>query len=598
MSTINPISALIHGLAAVSLVSGCTTAATRPASAPEPDASTSADVIMTNASVYSFAWSDPDLDGRPAADAPRDKNGWHPDAEAVAIRNQRILAVGTNAEIEALAGAKTRRFDLKGATVLPGLIDSHTHVLEFGRVQSMVNLEGIETGSEAIAKIASRAKTMPKGKWVLAWGFDEGAWATNYPTHHALSAAVPDHPVHAIGLHGFASWSNRLAMEKAGIDRDTKSPVGGRIVRDKTGEPTGILLNRASTLFDAVVPPPTLDDRMMHARRGLEYMASLGFVGVHEAGVDAGYLAALQAMEAEDRMPVRLYVMLSARDESLMRQWIAAGPRHDVDRFLSIRAVKAYYDGSLGARGARMLDDYSDRTGHRGVSGAGYGFDQALVMEAIGAGFQVGIHAIGDAGNRETLDFFQRAYDKYPDAKNNRHRIEHAQLVHPDDQPRFEELAVIASMEPPHAVEDMAWAEDRVGKDRAAYGYAWRTLRKKGAKVIFNSDMAGSDPDIFYGLHAAMTRRNKKREPAGGWFAKEAFTPEEAVRAYTVWNAYAMFAEDHTGTIAPGKWADLTVMDIDPLRVGESDPGRLLDGRILMTVVAGRVAWSATKNAE
>ncbi len=570
----------------------CTASNSPAPSIPSRGPADPADWVMTNGRVYSFDWSDPDLDGRPAADAPHGPAGWRPDAEAIAIKGGRIAAVGTTAAIMKRAGPRTRTLDLKGATVLPGLIDSHTHVLEFGQVQSMVNLEGVRTEAEAVAKIAARAKTVSKGEWVLAWGFDEGEWATRYPTHHALSAAVPDHPVHAKGLHGFASWSNRRAMDEAGITRSTKAPVGGKILVDDTGEPTGVLLNRASTLFDAVIPPPTETQWQAYARRGLEYMASLGYVAVHEAGVGARPLAALRALDATGRMPIRMYAMLSARDEPLMRTWIDRGPDPSLARMVIVRSVKAYYDGSLGARGARMLEDYSDRPGHRGVSGGGYGFDEALVMMAMGAGFQVGIHAIGDAGNRETLDFIERAYDRYPAARDRRHRIEHAQLVHPDDQPRFAELGVIASMEPPHAVEDKAWAEDRVGRARAAYGYAWRTLRKARARVIFNSDMAGSDPNIFYGLHAAITRRDKQRQPPEGWFPEQAFTPEEAIRAYTTWNAYAMFAEAETGIIAPGRWADLTVMDIDPMVVGASTPGDLLNGNVLVTVVNGRVAWA------
>jgi predicted amidohydrolase YtcJ len=252
--------------------------------------------------------------------------------------------------------------------------------------------------------------------------------------------------------------------------------------------------------------------------------------------------------------------------------------------------VKAYYDGALGSRGARLLEDYADRPGHRGVSGDQYGFDQKRVAELMKAGFQVGIHAIGDAGNRETLDFIASVLKERPEARDLRHRIEHAQVVHPQDFARFRELGVIASMEPPHCAEDKAWAEDRLGPARVKGAYAWRTLRKAGARLALNSDLIGSDHDIFYGLHAAITRRDKKLEPAGGWYPGERLTPEEAVRGYTVWNAYAAFWEKDTGVLAPGRWADVTVMDVDPFVLGETDPGRLLRGKIVATVVAGKVA--------
>ena len=212
------------------------------------------------------------------------------------------------------------------------------------------------------------------------------------------------------------------------------------------------------------------------------------------------------------------------------------------------------------------------------------------------AGFQASIHAIGDAGNRETLDFLDSVLREKPEARARRHRIEHAQVVHPDDFPRFARLGVIASMEPPHCVEDKTWAEDRLGPVRVKGAYAWRTLRKAGARLAFNSDLTGSDHDIFYGLHSAITRRDKKLEPAGGWYPEERMTPEEAVRGYTTWNAYAAFWEGETGVLAPGRWADVTVMDVDPFVLGATDPGKLLEGKIVATIVAGKLAYEASRS--
>ncbi|UCG86084.1 MAG: amidohydrolase family protein, partial [Gemmatimonadota bacterium] len=262
---------------------------------------------------------------------------------------------------------------------------------------------------------------------------------------------------------------------------------------------------------------------------------------------------------------------------------------------LTTRAVKAFYDGALGSRGARLLDDYSDQAGHRGVSGDQYGFNEAIVADMIAAGFQVSVHAIGDAGNRETLDFFERVAADNPASLEQRHRIAHAQVVHPDDVARFAELNIIASMQPPHAVEDKTWAEDRLGPERVRHAYAWRTLRESGARLAFNSDLAGSDHNIFYGLHAAITRRDKQLQPEGGWYPEQRMTPEEAVRGYTIWGAYAAFAEDQTGTLAPGKWGDITVMDLDPMNMGESDPAGLLNGSVLFTIVGGRVVFRSSE---
>ena len=240
-----------------------------------------------------------------------------------------------------------------------------------------------------------------------------------------------------------------------------------------------------------------------------------------------------------------------------------------------------------------MLEDYSDMPGHKGTAGADYGFDQDLVRRMMLAGFQAEIHAIGDAGNRETLDFLEAVLEEDPGVSAQRNKIVHAQVVHPDDFSRFGEMDLIASMQPPHVAEDKTWAEDRVGPDRIGGAYAWRTMRETGVKLAFNSDLPGSDWDIFYGLHSAITRRDKELQPSEGWYPEQAMTPEEAIRGYTVWGAYPEFLEEHTGLIREGMWADLTIMDLDPFQVGSTDPGRLLEGRILGTISRGRVIFEA-----
>jgi predicted amidohydrolase YtcJ len=553
-----------------------------------------ADLLLLKGRVYTLAWDEPAKDGAPAANAPRANTGLRPDADAVAIRGERIVFVGAARDAQTYRGPKTRVLDLAGATVLPGLVDSHTHVVGLGEAASQVDLTAVTTEEEAVALVAARARGVPKGEWILGRGWDEGAWANRYPGMKLLSDKVPDHPVYLASLHSFAGWGNRLAFERAGIDRNTRAPEGGEILKDKEGNPTGILLNRAVPLLSSAVPPPTAERFKSEVLAGLERMARDGYVGIHEAGVERGLLKAFQDLEAEAKLPVRVYAMLSVRDEALSREWLARGPDADMSRRLVTRSVKAYYDGALGSRGARLLEDYSDRPGHRGVSGGQYGFDQKLVADLMKAGFQVAIHAIGDAGNRETLDFIESVLREQPAARDRRHRIEHAQVVHPDDVPRFGRLGVIASMEPPHCVEDKAWAEERLGPVRVKGAYAWRTLRKAGARLALNSDLIGSDHDIFYGLHSAMTRRDKKLEPGGGWYPEERLTPEEAVRGYTTWNAYAGFTEKETGVLAAGRWADITVMDVDPFALGASTPGKLLGGKIVATIVGGKVVYDAS----
>lgn len=548
-----------------------------------------ADLVLRNARVYTLGWSDPKRDGHPASDAPWDSvSGWRPDGQAIAIRDGRILAVGTDSVIARRIGERTEVRDLAGATVIPGLVDAHTHVAEWGETLDRIDLTGVPDEAAAIARVVERARTTPKGEWILGQGWDDGAWADRYPDAEALSAAVPDHPVVLRGLHGFAAWANRAALRAAGITAETRDPNGGIIRRDAAGAPTGLVLNRAVALLDAAVPRPTPAVRDSQIVRVLRRMAGLGFTAVHEAGTAPDVVAAFQRLSDAGTLPIRVYVMLSARDSGLMDQWIARGPqrgRGTPDDLLTIRAVKAYYDGALGSRGAQLLADYSDRPGVRGVAGAAYGFDKPRVARAMAAGFQVAIHAIGDAGNRAALGFIDSVQRAAPLARNGRHRIEHAQVVAPADLVRFAEQGVIASMQPAHAVEDAPWAEQRLGAARIQGAYAWRTLRRAGATLVLSSDLPGSDPDPFYGLHAAVTRTDKQGRPTGGWHPEQGLTVEEAVRGYTKWARRAAFEDDSLGVLKADRWADLTVLDRDPFT---SPPGTWLGGKATLTLVRGR----------
>lgn len=563
-------------------------------SAPQSTAkadSGGADLILTDARVYTLRWGEPALDGKPAPDAPTINGEWHPDAAAVAMRGGKIVYVGSEKGALALRGKRTRVIDLNGATVIPGLVDSHTHFIELGAKLESVDLTNVTTEAQAVALVAERAKAVPKGEWIFGAGWDEGVWANRYPDKQQLSAAVPDHPVVLRSLHGFAIWTNQAALDAGKITKASPVSVGGEMRLGTDGQPGGLFLNRAAAMVEAAVPPEPQAVVARHALKGLGQMATDGYVAVHEAGVGSQAMAALQQLEDQHRLPIRVYAMLSLRDPPLMRQWIAKGPDRDNDGKLVTRAVKAYYDGALGSRGARLLADYADKPGHRGISGDGYGFDRDLAKEAMKAGFQLGIHAIGDAGNREVLDFLEAEFKADPGTARGRHRIEHAQVISPEDQPRLGRLGVIASMEPPHAVEDKTWAEDRLGPQRILGAYAWRSLRTAGARLTFNADNPGSDHSIFYGLHAAITRQDKQLQPPGGWYPEQRLTIEEAIRAYTSWTAYAAFRENQTGIIAKGRWADLTVMDIDPFALAATAPEKILAGRIQATIVNGKVVY-------
>ncbi len=502
-----------------------------------------------------------------------------------------ILFVGSSVDAIQFEGDATRVVDLAGATVIPGLVDSHTHVFGLGALLDQVNLIGVETEEDAVELIAERARSVPKGEWIVGRGWDEGAWANRYPDKALLTAKVPDHPVFMDSLHGFAGWGNQMALDAAGITAESPVPVGGDMRLGPDGEPTGLFLNQAVQMLADAVPEPSREDLARQVLLGLERMAADGYTAVHDAGLDARRMSVLEELEAADRLPIRVFAMLSLRDEDLVRKWIEKGPDTDSDSMLVTRTVKAYYDGALGSRGARLLYDYADKPGHRGVSGDDYGFNKALNADAMKAGFQIAIHAIGDAGNREALDILEAVFKEAPATAANRHRIEHAQVLNSDDIPRLGQLGVVASMEPPHAMEDKAWAEQRLGPERIRGAYAWRTLRETGARLTFNSDNPGSDHNIFYGLHSAVTRQDKDGEPEGGWYPEQRVSIDEALRAYTVWSAYASFREDETGVIEAGRWADLTVMDIDPFTLAEHRPGHILDGRIVMTIVDGEIVY-------
>jgi predicted amidohydrolase YtcJ len=579
---------LFKTLVLLTFVAGC---AEDPGEPAQPEVPEDASLILINARVYTLDWDEPAADGTIMPGAPRDPGGWYPDAQAIAIRDKEILFVGSGVDAMQFEGESTRVVDVGGATVVPGLVDSHTHVFGLGALLDQVNLVGVESEEQAVELIVERAKSVPKGEWIVGRGWDEGAWANRYPDKTLLTAKVPEHPVFMDSLHGFAGWGNQMALDEAGITAESAVPVGGEMRQGADGEPNGLFLNQAVQMLSSAVPAPSQETLAKQVLLGLEQMAADGYTAIHDAGLGSRQMSVLEELEANDRLPIRVYAMLSLRDEELVREWIGKGPDADTDSMLVTRSVKAYYDGALGSRGARLLYDYADKPGHRGVSGDDYGFNEALNAEAMKAGFQIAIHAIGDAGNREALDILEAVFNEHPATATNRHRIEHAQVISSEDIPRLGRLGIIASMEPPHAMEDKAWAEDRLGPERIRGAYAWRSLRETGASLTFNSDNPGSDHNIFYGLHSAIARQDKEGEPEGGWYPEQRVTVEEAVRAYTSWSAYASFREDETGVIKPGRWADLTVMDIDPFAVAEQQPGRLLDGQIVMTIVGGNVVY-------
>jgi len=511
-----------------------------------------------------------------------------PLAQALAVAGERIAWVGSSDEARQRY-PETAPLDLAGATVIPGLIDAHTHLLALGESYLKVDLRDLPDEPAVVERIRQQAASTPPGQWILGWGWDEGKWAAQYPTHAALSAATPDHPVFLVGLHSFAGWANARALAVAGVTRATPDPPNGQILRDASGTPTGILTNQAQALVAEHLPELTPEQTQRAIELAAEACVRHGLTSVHDAEVSGAMLEALRALVQAERLPVRVSAMLDGADRALVDAWLARGPEIDPRHRLTIRSVKLFADGALGSRGAALHEPYSDAPGSRGQFTTPPDAVYALTRRALERGFQVATHAIGDAANRAVLDAYERALAE-TGVRDARLRIEHAQVVAPEDVSRFAKLGVLASMQPPHATSDMPWAEDRVGPDRIQGAYAWRSLLASGAHVPLSSDFPGESLDPFRGLYAAVTRQSPDGTPEGGWHAEQRLTLDEALRGYTQEAAYAEFAERDKGSLEAGKLADFVVLASDPSAL---PPRELLDLRVLRTYVGGVLVFEA-----
>ncbi|HKW61111.1 MAG TPA: amidohydrolase [Candidatus Acidoferrum sp.] len=518
-------------------------------------------------------------------------NQKQPSAQAIAIRGERIVWVG-NSEEGKKQYPSARAADLHGATVLPGLIDAHGHLINLGESLTRLNLKDVPTEKEVVERVKQRAASAAPGEWIVGWGWDEGKWASNYPTNQALSAATPNNPVFLIGLHTFAGWANRRALELAGVNKDTKDPENGKIVRDeKTGEPTGILLNHAQELVSKHIPPMTLAQAKRAMQLAARECVRNGLTSVHEAKVTPLMVQALHELVREGRMPLRVYAMLDGADKNLVDEWLKRGPEIDPHHRLTIRAFKLFADGALGSRGAAMLEPYTDAPQTKGLMTTPEADVYSLTRRALQAGFQVCTHAIGGAANRGVLNAYEQAEKEVPSAHDPRLRIEHAQVLAPEDVPRFAKLGVIASMQPVHATSDMPWAEKRVGPERIKGAYAWRSVKDSGAHLPLSSDFPGETLNPFYGIYAAITRQDPQGNPPGGWHPEQRLTLDEALHGYTVEAAYSEFEEKDKGSIENGKLADLTVIAQD---ITKTPPPEILTIHVLKTFVGGKVIYDAT----
>ncbi len=511
-----------------------------------------------------------------------------PAATAMGIQGDRIVWVGDTGSAQRRFPG-TRAVDLQGATVLPGIIDAHTHLIELGKSLVRLNLKDVATAQEAVERVKQRVSSAAPNEWILGWGWDEGRWATHYPDNQALSEASPNNPVLLVGLHTFAAWANKRALQLAGITKDTKDPPSGRILRDeKTGEPTGVLLNHAQDLVERKIPPMTLEQTKQALELAAQECVHYGLTSVHEARVSGILVDAFRELIRENRLPVRVYAMLDGADPGLVSQWLGRGPEIDPNHRLTIRAFKLFADGALGSRGAALLEPYSDSPQSNGTFTTPEPEVYDLTRKSLQRGFQVCTHAIGDAANRMVLDAYAHALADVPRAHDPRLRIEHAQVLSPEDIPRFAKLGIIASMQPVHATSDMGWAEQRLGPQRIKGAYAWRSLLQTGVHMPLSSDFPGETLNPFYGIYAAITRQDAQGNPRGGWYPGQRLTLEEALRGYTVEAAYAEFEEQNKGSIEAGKLADFIVISQDITKV---PPKEILTIRVRKTFVGGKLVY-------
>ncbi|PYP54794.1 MAG: amidohydrolase [Gemmatimonadetes bacterium] len=541
------------------------------------EAQTSADLVLTNARIYTV-------------------DNARPVASALAARQERILFVGSDAEAKALAGPATQVIDLRGASVVPGIVDAHAHLLGLGNMLQRVNLAGSASYEEVIDRVKAWAKDVPPGKWILGRGWDQNRWPTKeFPTHEALSRAFPNNPVVLTRIDGHALLANAKAMELAHVTATTADPSGGRIIRLANGAPSGVFVDNAKNLIERAIPAATRADNRKAILAAIAEANRWGLTGVHDPGEDAQTIGIYEELAKSGNYSLRNYVMLSDPGEpgsaaALRNPYIQRGPQSALyDGHLWIRAIKLYADGALGSRGAALLAPYSDDPTNSGLLVSRPEHIRAWAEAALRRGFQVNVHAIGDRGNRIVLDAFDSALKKIPKA-DHRFRIEHAQVLSPQDIPRFARLGVIPSMQATHQTSDMRWAEGRVGPQRIRGAYAWRSLLNTGVVIPNGTDFPVEEVNPLLTFHAAVTRQDPTNWPTGGWYPEQKMTREEALQSMTIWPAYAGFQESILGSLTPGKYADFVVLDRDIMQVPDTE---ILGTRVISTWIGGRRVYVA-----
>ena len=523
-----------------------------------------ADLILTNGTIITM---DPSL----------------PKAEAIAVRGDRIVWIGEEADIGKWLGRSTRVIGLKGAYVFPGLIDSHAHVTGLGSAQVTIDLVGTADLPSVLEKVKERVAKAAPGQWVQGRGWDQNDWPEKkFPSASDLDRVAPDHPVFLERIDGHAGWVNTKALKLGGVTGATKDPEGGKIHRDAAGNPTGILVDTAMDLVASKMEALSQEELIERTKLAAQDALSKGITMIHDAGSSKDDINAWKAMALKKELPIRIYSMV-AMPSSFGEEYLRKKPQQ-FDPYLDIRSMKLLVDGAMGSRGAAMLEPYIDDPGNTGLLMWKEADLMRVLRAAKASGIQVGIHAIGNKANRMILD----AYEKVG-VNGLRWRIEHAQLLSSQDIPRFAKIDVIASMQPIHATSDMPWYADRVGKERTKAGaYVWRSLLDNKAIIAGGSDAPVEDINPLWGLYAAITRQDHKGKPEAGWLPEQRVSREEAIRMFTLDAAYAAFREKDLGTLTTGKLADMIVL---PENLLTCDPKAMIDMKVLYTIVGGQVRY-------
>lgn len=513
--------------------------------------------------------------------------------EAVAIRDGIIVFVGKNQAVTPYIGNRTRVLKLKGNLILPGLIDAHAHMSGLGKKLTRFNINDCTSFEEIVARVADEAKGMKPGEWIIGGRWDHNRWRSKtFPVHDALSRVSPHNPVYLSRVDGNSAFVNARALALAGIDNNTTDPPGGVIVRKNSGEPTGVLINRAMNMVKKYFPKETADQWKKELLAAVEACLQKGMTGWHEAGVGPQEIQWYKELIDGGQLKMRVYAMLGEQEVPVLKVDLEPYFRKNRienhgNHFLSVRSVKLFFDGALGSRGAAFFKPYEDDPENRGLLRIEPDYIYRVTRAALKAGMGVNTHCIGIRGNRLCLEAYGKALSEVP-VRDHRLRIEHAQIVESQDVQTFVKLGVIPSMQPTHCTSDMVYIENRVGRERCRGAYAWRWFIDAGLTIPCGSDFPVESHDPLTGIYAAVTRQDSKGQPVDGWHPEQRMTRQEAIKGYTIWAAHAAFQEKILGSIETGKLADFTVLDRDIFQV---EPKEILNTRVVCTIVAGKIRY-------